>query len=245
MQPFNPEELRTRNHEMFDLSEKSVIIVGCGTIGSFTATALIRSGLGNIHLVDPDIVEAHNIGVQDYFVKDIGYHKVTCLYERLSFINPTAYVSTYSKTFQDIAHSFIDNDFLILAVDSMAQRKEILTCYCAQIEKNNNLVIIDARMGSEVFQMYTFPGGDYANTISAFNNTYYSDEEGDDEPCSARSTAYCGYIAGAFITSEIKKWTTEGCITTNKMIFSFPTLTLKPTINIPKLEDNYEQYKNA
>lgn len=240
MPEFNESSLRERNHGMFNLRNRSAMIVGCGTIGSFTASGLVRSGIGQIILVDPDKVEAHNLGVQDYSLDDIGRDKVYALHKRLININPTLTCFYENRKFQEI--STWGCDFLIMAMDSMEQRKEVMESLYEHVD--NNPIVIDARMGSEVFQMYSFDNNEKSK-YDQFMETYYSDDDSDAEPCSARSTAYCGYIAGAFITSEIKKWSTTGCITTKKMVFSFPTLTLKPTINIPNMENLSERHQDT
>ena len=48
--------LRTRNNNLYDLTSTSVGIIGLGAIGSFTASALSRSAVRHLILVDDDIV---------------------------------------------------------------------------------------------------------------------------------------------------------------------------------------------
>ena len=43
------------------LAKKSVLILGCGGVGGYVAEALARSGIGQIIIVDYDVVEESNI----------------------------------------------------------------------------------------------------------------------------------------------------------------------------------------
>ena len=47
-----------------NLSQKSVILFGLGGVGSYTAEALARAGIGKLTIVDNDIVSVTNINRQ-------------------------------------------------------------------------------------------------------------------------------------------------------------------------------------
>lgn len=46
------------------LAQRSVLVVGCGALGSAVAAHLVRSGVGTVRLVDRDVVEERNLPVQ-------------------------------------------------------------------------------------------------------------------------------------------------------------------------------------
>ena len=52
------------------LSSGSVIIIGCGALGSNIATFLTRAGVGKIRIVDRDFIEYHNLQRQVLFDED-------------------------------------------------------------------------------------------------------------------------------------------------------------------------------
>ena len=52
---------------MEKLNKSTVMVVGCGAVGSFAAEALARSGVGCIILVDFDVVEESNIITRSSF----------------------------------------------------------------------------------------------------------------------------------------------------------------------------------
>jgi adenylyltransferase/sulfurtransferase len=63
---------QTRLEELGDegqrrLAQSSVLIVGCGALGSVVASSLARAGVGRIRIVDRDIVELHNLHRQALF----------------------------------------------------------------------------------------------------------------------------------------------------------------------------------
>ena len=85
------------------LAKKSVLILGCGGVGGYVAEALARSGIGQIILVDYDVVEESNINRQIIALSStIGKYKVDVLEERIKDINQDCKVIKVK--------SFIDND---------------------------------------------------------------------------------------------------------------------------------------
>ena len=59
------------------LQDLHVTMVGCGAVGSFTALALSKMGVGSMTLYDPDTVEVHNLPVQMFTNADLGRPKVS------------------------------------------------------------------------------------------------------------------------------------------------------------------------
>lgn len=77
-----------------NLKLASVAIAGAGGLGSNIAVMLARSGIGNLHIVDFDIVDITNLNRQAYTVKHIGSRKVDAIKEILMEINPYMKVTT-------------------------------------------------------------------------------------------------------------------------------------------------------
>ncbi|WP_299773954.1 ThiF family adenylyltransferase [uncultured Pseudoteredinibacter sp.] len=57
----SPTYLKARGGANTDLSDKKVLLFGCGSVGSYIAMNLAKSGVGEIHLVDTDILTPENI----------------------------------------------------------------------------------------------------------------------------------------------------------------------------------------
>ena len=52
------------------LGKSSVVIIGCGGLGTVSATALVRAGVGKVKVVDRDFIEYHNLQRQVLFDED-------------------------------------------------------------------------------------------------------------------------------------------------------------------------------
>lgn len=109
------------------LKKASVGIAGAGGLGSNIALSLARIGVGNIKIVDFDIVEPSNLNRQQYYIKDIGEYKVNALKRNLRevnpFINVIAIIERLNK--DNIKESFDDVDIIIEAFDNPECKAEI------------------------------------------------------------------------------------------------------------------------
>lgn len=71
------------------IRDAHVVVVGVGGVGSWTAEALARSGVGQLTLVDLDHVAESNINRQIHAVSTtVGQAKVLAMCDRVALINP-------------------------------------------------------------------------------------------------------------------------------------------------------------
>ena len=120
------------NEAIKKLQQSSVMVVGCGAVGSFAIEALARSGVGHIILIDFDNVEESNINRQLFALDStIGKPKVEIAKSRIHDINPNIVVDTFNIFFDDKTHLDIKPDFVIDAIDSV-QSKISLYKWCQQ-----------------------------------------------------------------------------------------------------------------
>lgn len=98
-----------------------VMVVGLGGVGSWTAEALARSGVGTLILVDPDDVCLTNTNRQIHAVEGAwGQPKALALAARLRSINPGIEVQTEVSWFSErTAEQLLDRgpDVLVDAID--------------------------------------------------------------------------------------------------------------------------------
>ena len=88
---FNRMSLLIGNEGLDRLARARVAVFGLGGVGSWTAEALVRSGVGHILLVDADVVAESNINRQLVALDStVGRTKAEVLRERLLDINPAA-----------------------------------------------------------------------------------------------------------------------------------------------------------
>jgi molybdopterin/thiamine biosynthesis adenylyltransferase len=69
------------------LSEKTVALIGCGSLGSKIAAMLCRSGVRKFKLIDDDLLFPDNLVRHELDWRDIGAHKAAALAGRLSLID--------------------------------------------------------------------------------------------------------------------------------------------------------------
>ncbi len=126
---FRRTELLLGEERMARLGGKRVIIFGVGGVGSWCAESLVRSGIGQLTIVDPDRVCITNINRQLMATtKTVGQVKVEALRERLLAINPAARITALQQVFTaETADSFAleDYDYIVDAIDSL-QDKQLL-----------------------------------------------------------------------------------------------------------------------
>lgn len=85
-----------------DLLQKArILIVGCGGLGSTAAVYLAASGVGNIHLIDFDVVSVSNLHRQVFYtLADVGKSKTACLKKYIESISPFVKIDTSEITVQ-------------------------------------------------------------------------------------------------------------------------------------------------
>ena len=112
------------------LNQSTVMVVGCGAVGSFAIEALARSGIGHLILIDFDVVEESNINRQLFAMdSSIGQPKVDVAKQRIFDINKNIKVDTFNMFFDENTNIDIKTDFVIDAIDSV-QSKIALYKWC-------------------------------------------------------------------------------------------------------------------
>ena len=105
------------------LQQATVMVVGCGAVGSFAIEALARSGTGHIILIDFDKVEETNINRQLFALDStVGQSKVEVAKKRIADINPDIIVDVFDTFFDDKTSLDIKPDYVIDAIDTVASK---------------------------------------------------------------------------------------------------------------------------
>ena len=82
-------ELLVKEEGIERLQNANILIIGLGGVGSFAAEFLVRSGIGNLTIVDGDTVDITNINRQlPALNSTIGKNKTDVVAERILDINP-------------------------------------------------------------------------------------------------------------------------------------------------------------
>ncbi|WP_299976301.1 tRNA threonylcarbamoyladenosine dehydratase [Desulfobacula sp.] len=115
---------------MGKIKNATVAVFGLGAVGSYATEALARTGVGNLHLIDFDKVDASNINRQLFALNStIGREKADLAYERVKDINPGCNVELHSsfinaKSLEDLL--FEDIDVVVDAIDGLNSKINLI-----------------------------------------------------------------------------------------------------------------------
>ena len=181
------------------LLEIPINIIGCGSVGSWAALCLAKTGASQLTLWDDDSVEELNIPNQVYRPSDIGRKKVTALAENIGLM--TEMIPTiHQRRFDALPVSGI----VVIAVDSMDTRIDLWR----SLRDQSQVWMIDSRMGAEVARILTVKLSSLSSKRD-YGRSLYRSEEALQEPCTARSTCYCASGLASFLTAKIVKIVTN------------------------------------
>jgi len=112
------------------LRSAHVCVIGVGGVGSWTAEALARSGIGGLTLIDMDEVCVSNVNRQlPAITETVGQSKVQVLRNRIRGINPESTVNPVEEFFTSAnADQLLTSDFtyVVDAIDSLANKSLLL-----------------------------------------------------------------------------------------------------------------------
>ena len=103
-----------------------VVIVGVGGASGF-AEDLVRAGVHDLVLLDPDTVSATNLATQQAYRRDLGRAKVEALADRLRDINPAVEVRALQQDFNQLSDGTIEE---LLGCDLARPPIRTLLCGC-------------------------------------------------------------------------------------------------------------------
>lgn len=101
------------------------MLIGLGGLGSPAALALAHAGIGELGLVDPDVVEISNLHRQPlYDDVDLGRAKVHVAAERLRAVAPAVRITTWRERFPDgaAARALSRFDVVLDGTDTIAAK---------------------------------------------------------------------------------------------------------------------------
>lgn len=156
-------ELLLGKEGMDILSRSKVAVFGIGGVGSFTCEALVRSGLGEIVLVDYDIIDVTNINRQIHATsKTVGLKKVEVMKERLLDINPELKVVIFDEKYSEANKDRLlstDYNYVVDAIDMVSSKISLIeNC------KKLNIPIISAMGAGNKLDPTQFRVGDIYDT---------------------------------------------------------------------------------
>ena len=123
------------------LNKARVVVLGLGGVGGSCVEALVRSGVGNLMIVDGDTIDITNINRQLIATHlNIGRSKVQEMYKRLKLINPELNI-IFKESFclpnnSDFIFEY-NPDYIVDAIDTITMK-----IFLAEKSKENNINLV-------------------------------------------------------------------------------------------------------
>jgi len=221
------------------LQDKNVLIVGCGSLGSFTALMLAKNGF-NLTLCDFDTVEPHNINLQYFDVFDLWKPKVLALKKRIT--NESVLknnVRAVDCKIEDLPRGIIQqHSIFIILVDSLEVRQLAYTRIMESINKFD--LLIDCRSGLLTYEIFNVKDNSYDHEAyrQSFNKNGLKDI-----PCNRSDVCFGVFQVISWIGHSLRNLLNEKILTFYRQLnFGYHPMQLELTnkdyydMNKPKKE---------
>ncbi len=123
-------ELLFKEEGINKLKNAKVLVVGLGGVGSFAAEFLARAGVGNMTIVDGDVVDITNINRQlPALHSTVGLPKVELMASRLFDINPEINLTSIKEFLSpERAKEIVtpDYDYVLDCIDSITPKLNLI-----------------------------------------------------------------------------------------------------------------------
>lgn len=140
------------------IRESSVVVLGCGALGSFQAEALVRAGVGRVVLIDRDYVEYSNLHRQWLFEESDAEQempKVIAAKRHLTRINSDVSLEAHVADFTpSTAEELIGGNDLVLDGTDNFEARYLLNDVCVKLRIP---WVYGAAIGSYGITMPVFP----------------------------------------------------------------------------------------
>ena len=226
MNAFNRTKMLLGEVGMKQINNARVAVFGVGGVGGYVVEALVRSGVGEIDLIDNDVVCETNLNRQIIALRStIGRPKVEVMKERIMDINPECKVNVHQCFFlpeNADEFDFTQYDYVVDAVDTVAAKIELVVK-----AKEANVPIISSMGAGNKMNPAEFEVADIMKTsvcplarvmrhelkkrnIPHLKVVYSKEnpikpEATDESDCKAGSNAFVPSVAGLIIASEVIK----------------------------------------
>jgi hypothetical protein len=184
------------------IQSSSIIIAGCGGIGSNAALQLARLHPHAIWLYDDDRVERGNMSGQMFESRHVGRPKVDAVYEVLHDFTNCPIVRCIRKKWDADSSG---NSIMIGGFDNMSARRTFFESWKNYMFETGcdkkECLFIDGRLNIDTLQVFCIQGNDERNIERYENEFLFSDAEAEETVCSLKQTTYMACMIGAVITN--------------------------------------------
>ena len=129
-----------------NLSKRKVCIIGLGAQGTVASQYLVRSGIGEIHLIDPDHIEESNLHRQiNYTQEDVGAFKTEVSKNKLQRINDITKIISHQTPYEKYLKDNVNQNFDLVFDCTDNHENKILS---SQISKKNKIAYVSISINS-------------------------------------------------------------------------------------------------
>ena len=129
-----------------NLSKRKVCIIGLGALGTVASQYIVRSGIGEIHLIDPDHIEESNLHRQiNYTLEDVGAFKTEVSKNKLKRINNITKIFSHQTTYENYLKENVNQKFDLVFDCTDNHENKILS---SQISKKNKIAYVSISINS-------------------------------------------------------------------------------------------------
>lgn len=158
-------ELLFKAQGLQNLKNSKVLVVGVGGVGSFAAEFLARAGVGNLTIVDGDVVDITNINRQlPALHSTVGLSKIEVVGNRLMDINPELNLTKVQEFLSpERAFEIVNSeyDYVLDCIDSVTPKLNLIIG-----AKRNRVKIISSMGAGGKMEASKVKVADITNTVN-------------------------------------------------------------------------------
>ena len=129
-----------------NLSKRKICIIGLGALGTVASQYLVRSGIGEVHLIDPDQIEESNLHRQiNYTLEDVGAFKSEVSKNKLQRINDITKITSHQTTYKNYLKEHTNENFDLVFDCTDNHENKILS---SQLGKKNKIAYVSISINS-------------------------------------------------------------------------------------------------
>ncbi|MBI1348690.1 ThiF family adenylyltransferase [bacterium] len=177
------------------LSRHAITVIGVGAIGRQVALQLAAIGARQLHLMDPDVVEATNITTQGYRLADLGQSKVEATAAALRELQLDLSLTLIAERYRP---ALAISDVVFVCVDTISVRAAIW-----RTMQRHCQFWADGRMRGEVLRILSATD---ETSGRHYTTTLFPQGEAQVGSCTAQSTIYAASIAAGLMVHQFTRW---------------------------------------
>lgn len=195
------------------IKEQTIMLAGCGGIGSWTGLLLARLQPYRLFLYDPDTVEAVNMAGQLYETAHFGELKVA------SLSNVVQRFSSFNRVFtvpERYSRDKGTSNVMICGFDNMEARATFFDAWLLHVDRlpeelRKECLFLDGRLAAEEFQVLCIRGDDIFNIERYRKEFLFSDAEAEETVCSYKQTSFMANMIASVMVNLFVNFTANLC----------------------------------